>query len=124
MSERKRILFVDDDPAVLAALSNVLHRERYRWDMVFAAGGEAALAELDKGRFDAVVSDLRMPDLSGDLLLEIVRRDSPDTVRIILSGSECAPALANVDALLAKPCSARQLREALDRLMARRRSAA
>lgn len=124
MSDRKRILFVDDDPAVLAALSNVLRRERHRWDMVFAAGGEAALAELDKGRFDAVVSDMRMPDMSGDLLLEIVRRDSPDTVRIVLSGSECSPSLPNVDALLAKPCSARHLREALERLMARGRASA
>lgn len=121
MSDRKRILFVDDDPAVLAALANVLRRERHRWDMVFVAGGAEALAELDKGRFDAVVSDMRMPDMSGDLLLEIVHRESPETVRIILSGSECGSLIPNVDELLSKPCSARILREVLDRLMARGR---
>jgi DNA-binding NtrC family response regulator len=120
MNDRKRILFVDDDPAVLAALSNVLRRERHRWEMVFAAGGEAALAELDKGSFDVVVSDMRMPDMSGDLLLEIVRESSPGTSRIILSGSEHGP-IPNVDELLSKPCSARSLREALERVMERNR---
>jgi DNA-binding NtrC family response regulator len=118
MNDKKRILFVDDDPSVLAALSNVLRRERHRWEMVFAAGGEAALAELDKGAFDVVVSDMRMPDMSGDLLLEIVSRVSPRTYRIILSGSECGVSLPNVDELLSKPCSARTLRDTLERVMA------
>jgi DNA-binding NtrC family response regulator len=121
MTDKKRILFVDDDPAVLAALSNVLRRERHRWEMVFATGGEQALAEIDKGAFDVVVSDMRMPDMSGDLLLEMVRRASPQTYRIILSGSECGTSLPNVDELLSKPCSARTLKETLERVMARGR---
>ena len=121
MNDKKRILFVDDDPAVLAALSNVLRRERHRWEMVFAAGGEAALAELDKAPFDVVVSDMRMPDMSGDLLLEIVKRETPQTFRIILSGSECGTSIPNVDELLSKPCSARILCETLERVIARGR---
>jgi CheY-like chemotaxis protein len=114
---RKRILFVDDDPSVLNALSNVLRRERHRWDMVFANGGEQALAELRTATFDAIVSDMRMPGIDGAQLLEVVRRDSPTTVRIMLSGSDCETALDSVDELLAKPCSARLLRETLDRMM-------
>ena len=39
----KRILFVDDDPLLLAGLQNVLRRDRKRWDMTFTLGGEAAV---------------------------------------------------------------------------------
>src|SRR5262245_56056772 len=114
---KKRILFVDDDPAVLTALANVLRRDRDRWDMVFAVGGEAGLDELRKAAFDAVVSDMRMPGLDGAQLFETVARESPATVRIMLSGSDCEDALTHVDELLSKPCSARRLRETLDRAM-------
>lgn len=119
--ERVRILFVDDDATVLTALSNVLRRERHRWDMVFAIGGNAGLAELGKGAFDVVVSDRRMPEVSGEQLLEIVKRDSPRTVRVMLSGSEPGPVPPAADEMLAKPCSAKVLRETLERITARAR---
>jgi DNA-binding NtrC family response regulator len=114
---KKRILFVDDDPAVLNSLQNVLRRDRHRWDMVFAVGGVAALDELRKTVFDAVVSDMRMPGVDGAQLLEAVARESQATVRIMLSGSDCEEALHHVDELLSKPCSARHLRETLERMM-------
>lgn len=57
----KRILFVDDEQHVLDGLKNILRRERKKWDMVFALGGKAALSELERGPFDVVVSDMRMP---------------------------------------------------------------
>jgi len=46
---------------VLAGLRDLLRKQRAQWDMVFALGGQAALAELEKGAFDVVVSDMRMP---------------------------------------------------------------
>ena len=58
---RKRILFVDDDAAVLGALKAVFHRERKRWDMVFVTGGGEALEEFRKQPFDVIVSDMRIP---------------------------------------------------------------
>ncbi len=119
----KRILFVDDDALVLAGLRNVLYRERSRWEMVFALGGEAALVELARGSFDVVVSDMRMPGIDGLTLLEHVRTMSPTTARIMLSGSadqhEVDRATAAVDILLGKPCDARTLRETLERFTAR-----
>jgi DNA-binding NtrC family response regulator len=45
---RKRILFVDDEQNVLHGLQNILRKHRKQWDMVFALGGDEALAELDR----------------------------------------------------------------------------
>ena len=115
----KRILFVDDDAALLAGLQNVLHRDRKRWDMVFANGGEAALEEIRKAPFDVVISDMRMPQVDGAVLFRILREESPSTARIMLSGSDCESAMPDIDELLAKPCSASNLRNAIERALAR-----
>jgi CheY-like chemotaxis protein len=123
VSELKRILFVDDDPSILAGLKGVLFRDRKRWDMVFAQGGEAAIAELDTGSFDVIVSDMRMPGIDGAMLLERVRKLAPATRRVILSGSADADdvqrAAAAAEEVLTKPCDARTLRATLERLLAR-----
>ena len=119
MSPLKRILFVDDDTALLAGLQNVLHRERRRWEMVFASSGEDALAEIRKERFDVVISDMRMPHIDGAALFRILRSESPSTGRIMLSGSDCESVLGDIDELLAKPCSAGLLRAAIERALSR-----
>ena len=81
-----KILFVDDDPNVLAGLRRMLHAERERWDTRFAIGAEAALALLENCDFDVVVSDMKMPGMDGADLLVRVRELNPSTVRIVLSG--------------------------------------
>jgi DNA-binding NarL/FixJ family response regulator len=114
----KRILFVDDEPLVLRGLRNLLHAERSRWEMVFAVGGEAALEELAKARFDVIVSDLRMPGMDGLTLLRCVQADYPHVARIVLSGYahpatlEAARAVAR--AVLGKPCDPQMLRTAIE----------
>jgi len=121
---KARILFVDDEPAVLAGLRNVFHRDRARWDMTFAPGSDAALAALATGPFDVVVSDMRMPGMDGAALLERIKREFPATVRIMLSGSadkeEVERATAAVDELLGKPCDTKTIRSTIERLMAKR----
>jgi DNA-binding NtrC family response regulator len=86
MNTMKRILFVDDEPAILSGLKSLLYKDRKRWDLVFALGGNAALDEIRKCTFDIVVSDMRMPDLDGAALLQVVKAECPATVRIMLSG--------------------------------------
>jgi len=115
----KRILFVDDEPALLAGLQNALYKDRRRWDMVFAPGAEAALTECRKRPFDVVMSDMRMPNIDGAMLLGAIKDEFPGTVRIMLSGhcdrEAIVRALPSIHQLLSKPCDVPTLREAIER---------
>lgn len=119
---KKRILFVDDEPSILAGLQNLLYKDRRRWDMVFAPSGEVALEKLRAQRFDVVVSDMRMPGMDGATLLNRVREASPSTARIMLSGhaerEAIVRALPALHQLLAKPCDAPTLRATIERALA------
>lgn len=106
MSER--ILFVDDEANVLAAFQRQLRKE---FRINTALGGEQALRMIDQhGPFAVVVSDMRMPEMDGVQLLAEVRRHSPDSVRVMLTGN--ADQKTAIDAVnegqifrfLTKPC--------------------
>jgi YesN/AraC family two-component response regulator len=115
---RKRILFVDDEPAILAGLRNLFRREHLRWDMVFALGGEDALSEARKQPFDVVVSDQGMPGMDGTTLLSTINEEHPETALIMLSGYvDTASILCVLPTLLVltKPCDTPMLREAIER---------
>jgi HD-like signal output (HDOD) protein/ActR/RegA family two-component response regulator len=108
-----RILFVDDEPRVLDGLRRTLRGHRARWEMSFALGGEAALAELARAeeareRYDVLVTDMRMPDVDGLALLTAARRRWPEMVRVVLSGyMDMETAVRSSGAahqFLAKPC--------------------
>ena len=72
-----RVLFVDDEPQILEGLRDMLWRKRGVWEMTFAVGGEEALAEIEKGSFDVVIADMRMPRIDGAGVLQEVREFSP-----------------------------------------------
>lgn len=111
---RKRVLFVDDEAAILEGLRAVLRPQRREWDMVFALGGPAGLAELEASTFDVVVTDMRMPVIDGAQLLGHVKQLQPRAVRLVLSGqTDAQTALKSVFAahqFLAKPCDPEKLR--------------
>lgn len=115
----KRILFVDDDPSVLASLENRLYKFRRQWEMSFASGGEAALAELERAEVDVIVSDMRMPGMDGTELLRRVRQQYPTVARIILSGhvenDGILPTLEVAHQFLSKPVEGEVLQAAIAR---------
>jgi HD-like signal output (HDOD) protein len=82
----KRILFVDDEPDVLAGLRSLLRKQRPIWDMTFVGSGAAALEALASAPYDVIVSDMRMPGMDGAALLQRVLVEYPHVVRIVLSG--------------------------------------
>ncbi|RJO66215.1 MAG: HDOD domain-containing protein [Myxococcales bacterium] len=83
----KRILFVDDEPMLLEGLKSRLRGQRRKWDMVFVTSGEAALKELAQSPYDAIVSDVQMPEMDGIQLLTEVQQRYPSILRIGVSGS-------------------------------------
>jgi len=86
--ERKQILFVDDEPEVLNSLRRILHRERNVWDMTFLDCPHAALAQLLRSDFDAVVTDVQMPGMDGLQLLQRLRQTerTRDVPVVVLTG--------------------------------------
>jgi len=106
--ELPRILCVDDEPNLLAALERTLYGQ---FDVVTATGGEAGLAVMEQSPgFDVIVSDMRMPGMDGATFLALARERAPDTVRILLTGQadmDSAVAAINRGAIfhfLRKPC--------------------
>lgn len=118
------VLFVDDEPNILSGLRRMLRPQRAHWDMRFAEGGQAAIDLMATEPVDAVVSDMRMPDVDGAALLEHVGAVSPGVIRIILSGeADRALTMRTVGQshrFFSKPCDAATIVQALDAPLAQR----
>jgi response regulator RpfG family c-di-GMP phosphodiesterase len=78
------LLLVDDEPNILSALRRLLRPAGYR--ILLADSGAAGLALLAQEPVDLVISDMRMPAMSGAQFLAEVRQRWPDTVRLLLTG--------------------------------------
>jgi putative nucleotidyltransferase with HDIG domain len=115
----KRILFVDDEPQILGELQRALEPQRSHWEMEFARSGEEALALLAAKPFDAIVSDVSMPEMDGAALLKAVCEKFPGVVRIaVASQKEMAGALRAIPVahqFLLKPCEPHVLRVGVER---------
>ncbi len=115
----KRVLFVDDEPRVLDALKRMLYPLRGEWRMSFVSSGREALDLLAKSDFDVLVTDLRMPEISGLELLAKVAALHPQVVRMVLSGTADQEIVVRSATLahqyLVKPCDAVTLRATVGR---------
>lgn len=78
------VLIVDDEVNILHALKRAIRREPYR--VLTASSGVEGLEILDKESVDLIISDQRMPEMTGVQFLAKVKELCPDTIRIILSG--------------------------------------
>lgn len=81
---RPTLLLVDDEPSILSSLRRLLRNENYR--ILTANSGSEGLQVLAENEVDVIVSDQRMPGMTGVEFLRTVRQLYPDTVRIVLSG--------------------------------------
>lgn len=111
------VLFVDDESLILDGLRRQLRSLRDVWNMRFAGSGAEALVMLHEQPVDVVVTDMRMPGMTGVQLLDQVHAHWPESARIILSGqTDQADLLMDIGVVhqfLQKPCDAQLLRRAI-----------
>jgi response regulator RpfG family c-di-GMP phosphodiesterase len=78
------VLFVDDEPNILRAIKRALFTMDI--NLLLADGGSKALELMEKQTVHVVISDMKMPQMSGAELLEQVAKNYPDTFRVVLTG--------------------------------------
>lgn len=110
---RPRILYVDDDPAIVEAYTVRLEGE---FEIHTALSGEQAMEKVRSGEsFEVVLADMRMPGMDGVELLAEIRRLDPDATRMMLTGNaDLSTAIEAVNRgrifrFLTKPCKTAEL---------------
>ena len=104
-----KILLVDDEPNVVRGLRYTLRKEKY--EVLCANWAEEALDIISRDPIDVIISDEQMPGMSGSVLLAKIRRDYPQTIRILLTGQaslEAAVRAVNegdIYRFMQKPCN-------------------
>ncbi|SMC24257.1 Response regulator receiver domain-containing protein [Desulfacinum hydrothermale DSM 13146] len=118
----KTVLFVDDEPHFTSAVKRALRREPYK--ILTANSAMEALRIMSEQTVHVVVSDERMPGMSGAEFLTMVRDLHPDTMRIMLTGYATLEAAiraineGEIYRFLTKPCQARDLSQVIRQAMA------
>jgi DNA-binding NtrC family response regulator len=120
---RLKILFADDELPLQELMKNELPRMGH--DATICPDGGTALAALERNSYDCVVVDLDMPGMSGVEVIAHVKKISPDTETVILTGKasqESAIAALKHGAFdyLTKPCRLSELSALLQRVADRR----
>ncbi len=111
--EKSKLLLVDDEPNLTSALVRSLDRSQF--EIFTADSAQKGLMILAGNDIDVVVSDERMPGMTGSQFLSEVRKKWPNTIRMILSGQadlEAAVRAINegeVYRFLLKPCHPKEL---------------
>lgn len=112
MSDKATLLFVDDEERVLRSLE-VLFKNRFR--VLTTTDGSEAVAMVRRERVHVIVSDQRMPIMTGVEVLRRVREASPNTMRLLLTGYSDLEAIVNsvnegeIFRYLSKPWSAKEI---------------
>jgi len=85
---KQQILIVDDNPNMSSLLAEML--EIFEFDSKRAGNGHEALNILGDEAFSMVITDLRMPEMSGSELLKSIKQNNPELPVIVISGYNLA----------------------------------
>ncbi|MDX2051453.1 MAG: response regulator [Polyangiaceae bacterium] len=116
-SGKPQILAVDDDPLILRTLQRVLKATRPNWNITAAPSAATALQQLGVQHFDVLLTDLDMPGMRGEALLEAALAVHPNLTCVVHSGQieGLNPALrSKLAGIVGKPATMIELGEALD----------
>lgn len=118
MTELRKILVVDDAKNILSSMKRQFRKQ---YEIHTAEEGKEALSILDsRGPFCVVISDMQMPGMNGAELLTQIKKKSPDTIRMLLTGqADLDAAISAVNdgqiyRFLTKPCPMTTLSESLE----------
>jgi CheY-like chemotaxis protein len=108
MNASRKVLVVDDDPAVRKSIDRVLTGKGYA--VITADNGEEAMRKLNEEKYDLVYTDIRMPGISGLDVAEQVKARKPWTPVVIITGygtdaAEARAKAAGVSSFMHKPLS-------------------
>lgn len=121
--EPQRALLIDDDRVVRSVLREIVMSFGYEADA--AASGAEGIALFEQNRYDVVLTDLRMPQMTGWQVLAAVRARDARTPVIIITGSPLYPDDRRISEpgvlLVRKPVEPRVLQEALRRVLSESR---
>lgn len=121
---KAKILLVDDEPSVLLTVTAILEREGY--DVVSVPSGDAAIRAVRENNYDLVLTDLRMEGVDGLGVLAEVRKQSPNTVTVMMTGygsvdSALEAVHLGAHEYLLKPVEVSALKLAVERSLERKR---
>src|ERR671939_583159 len=122
-SNSLRILFADDERSLQEFMRSELPRLGH--EVTVCPDGRAALKVLEKGAFDAAILDLRMPGMTGIEVLEHLKKVSPDTEAVVMTGHasmETAIEAVRLGAFdyITKPCKLAEIEALLAKVSERR----
>ncbi|MEW6077348.1 MAG: PAS domain S-box protein [Thermodesulfobacteriota bacterium] len=114
------ILIVDDEEHQRLLLQKYLQKDNHR--IQTASNGEDGMRKFSEDRYDLVITDLAMPNLSGTALARDIKRNAPDKPVILLTGFGDMPDTIKenqdiVDLVITKPVTLARLREAISQLI-------
>ena len=120
MSVRLRVVVIDDEPSVAEMTAFALSAQGFATE--FAISGPAGLKLVQDTLPDAVVCDVRMPDLDGEQVLEQLRADArTQKIPVLFLSGQCHPnEVTRGDAFMQKPFHLKELAETVARLIAGR----
>jgi two-component system NtrC family response regulator len=123
MGDKIRILIVDDEERFLNTLAQRLRLRDF--DVAAFSNGQEAVEAARSREFDLAIVDLKMPGMTGEQVLEIIKRERPLTEVIILTGHGSIPSAVHCTQVgsynyLQKPCETDELLEVLKNAYQRR----
>jgi len=112
----KSILIVDDEEVMREFLSDVLED----FDVDKACDGQEAIDKLKTRTYDLIITDMKMPGISGEEVVQFAKESHPGTKVIVISGYSSLFSVGNtmgygITAFLAKPFSIKQIRTEVEK---------
>lgn len=119
MEEQKTILIVDDEEVIRDFLCEVL-KDDYK--VSTASDGDEAIELIKQQSFDLIITDMKMPRVTGEEVVKFAKENSPNSKVIVISGysslySVCQSVDSGADEFISKPFSIKQLMTALEKCL-------